>query len=316
MTKQLIKDFKIGDRVSSYFIVESKDVGLKKTGESYLSLVLKDASGRIDAKVWDNVDIIKDIFKEGDVVEVLADVVNYKGPQLKINTITASKEGHNIEDLLPSIENPQEVLEKINSLLKQIGNPWIKKLADAFLSDKDFMIKFNKAPGAKNWHHACIGGLLEHTYSVMEICAKAGQLHPEVDLDLALVGGFMHDLGKIFELNPTTFDYTKEGRLIGHVTLGYSLVNDKINSIKNFPEDLKIQILHISLSHHGEYEQQAPVLPMSLEAVLVYQADQLDSQVNAVKNLVVSPTAPDKIWSKWINFKQRAFLLKEEKSDE
>lgn len=317
MAKQLIRDFKIGDTVSSSFIVESKEIGLKKNGESYLSLVLKDASGRIDAKLWDNVDLVKDSFKDGDIVDVEADVVNYKGPQLKINTVTrAAEENLKIENLLPSIENPKEQLDKIKNLLKQIKNPWIKKLADSFLDNKEFMAKFTKAPGAKNWHHASIGGLLEHTASVMDICDKVCQLHPEANLDLSLVGAFIHDLGKIYELNPTTFDYTKEGRLLGHVNLGYNLVDGRINAIKDFPEDLKLQILHISLSHHGEYIQQAPVLPMTLEAILVYQADELDSQVNAVKKIVTAPSAPDQIWSKWIALKQRAYLLKENKTDE
>lgn len=316
MAKQLIRDFKIGDTVDSCFIVESKEIGQKKTGESYLSLVLKDASGRIDAKLWDNVDLVKDSFKDGDVVDVQADVVNYKGLQLKINVVTpTAKEDLKIEDLLPSIENPKEQLDKIKNLLKQIKNQWIKKLTDSFLEDKEFMAKFSKAPGAKNWHHASVGGLLEHTASVMDICNKVCQLHPEADLDLSLIGSFIHDLGKIYELNPTTFDYTKEGRLLGHVNLGYNLVDDKINLIKDFPEDLKVQILHISLSHHGEYEQQAPVLPMTLEAILVYQADELDSQVNAVKKIVTVPSAANQIWSKWVTFKQRAYLLKEEKKD-
>lgn len=317
MIKQLIKDFKIGDTVESCFIVESKEVGQKKNGESYLSLVLKDASGRIDAKLWDDVDLIKDSFKDGDVVDVRGDVVNYKGPQLKINTVTrAAEENLKIEELLPSIENPKEQLDKIKDLLKQVKNPWIKKLADCFLEDKEFMNKFIKAPGAKNWHHAAVGGLLEHTASVMDICNKVCQLHPEANLDLSLAGGFIHDLGKIYELNPATFDYTKEGRLLGHVNLGYNLVDDRINLIKDFPEDLKLQILHISLSHHGEYIQQAPVLPMTLEAILVYQADELDSQVNAVKKIVTAASAPNQVWSKWIAFKQRAYLLKEEKADE
>lgn len=317
MTKQIIKDFKIGDKVNSCFIVESKETRFKKTGESFLSLVLKDATGRINANLWDNVDLVKNSFKDGDVVDVEADVVDYKGPQLKINTVTRTlKENLNIEDLLPAIENPKEQLEKIKSLVKQIKNPWIKKLADLFLEDKDFMAKFTKAPGAKIWHHASIGGLLEHTASVMDICAKVCQLHPEVDLNLSLIGGFIHDLGKIYELSPTTFDYTKEGRLLGHVNIGYNLVDDRINSIKDFPEDLKLQILHISLSHHGEYIQQAPVLPMTLEAILVYQADELDSQVNAVKKIVTAPSAADQVWSKWVAFKQRAYLLKEDKADE
>ena len=151
MAKQLIRDFKIGDKVSSSFIVESKEVGLKKSGESYLSLVLKDATGRIDAKLWDNVDLVKDSFKDGDVVEVEADVVNYKGPQLKINTVApAPKENLNIENLLPSIENPKEQFLKINNLLKEIKNPWIKKLADSFLDDKEFMAKFTKAPASRD----------------------------------------------------------------------------------------------------------------------------------------------------------------------
>ncbi len=316
MIKQLIKDFKIGDKVSSNFIVESKEVRSKKTGENFLSFVLKDASGRINANLWDNIEPVKDTFKEGDVAEVEAEVVNYKGPQLKINSISPTQGSYNIEDLLPAVENPKQILEKIKELFKLIKNLWIKKLADSFLEDKEFMNKFIKAPGAKNWHHASIGGLMQHTGAVMEICLKMHELHPEINSDLSLVGAFIHDLGKVYELNPTTFDYTKEGRLIGHVSIGYNLVSNRINLIKDFPEDLKIQILHICLSHHGEYEQQSPVLPMTLEAILVYQADELDSQVNAVKNLVISPGEGDKIWSKWITFKQRAFLLKEEKADE
>jgi len=152
--------------------------------------------------------------------------------------------------------------------------------------------------------------LLEHTYEVMQIVLKMCELYPDIDINIALVGALLHDSGKMFELDPVSFEYTSEGNLLGHISMGYELLSEKIKSISGFPDELALHLKHIILSHHGEYEQQAPVLPKTLEAIIVYHSDNLVSQANAVREIMNAQSIDDREWSNFISIKNRKFYLK------
>jgi len=231
--------------------------------------------------------------------------------QIKVDDIfPAADDEFNRSDLIRCVENIDEIFENIKSILRRnVTNRWISLLIKTILDDDDLMQRLKRAPGARSWHNAYIGGLMEHTYEVMCIIEKMFELYPEINKDIALLGAFLHDIGKMDELDPDTFEYTHHGGLIGHIAIGYELLHKKIAEVPDFPEELALHLKHVILSHHGEYEQQSPVLPKTLEAIIVYHADNLVSQANAVREIMFSNANNDKEWSNFISIKNRKFFL-------
>ncbi|MBU0571625.1 MAG: HD domain-containing protein, partial [Candidatus Omnitrophica bacterium] len=177
--------------------------------------------------------------------------------------------------------------------------------------DEALMAKFARGVGGKSWHNAYIGGLMEHTFEVMAIVDKMCSLYPEADRDVAIFGAFIHDIGKIHEIDEKKLEYTVEGGLVGHIAIGYRMLNEKISGITGFPEELSLRLGHIVLSHHGEYEQQSPVLPKTLEATIIYQTDELVSQANAVKEIQLLQSGEGKVWSPYVALKSRKYFIRD-----
>ena len=150
---------------------------------------------------------------------------------------------------------------------------------------------------------------MEHTCDIMTIAGRACDLFPDADRDLVMVGSFLHDIGKVVELDPSTFEYTAAGGLVGHLSLGFEMLSRTISGIDGFPPELAMQLKHIILSHHGEYEQQSPVLPKTLEATLVYHADELVSQANAVREIIRAQAPSGRTWSNFVSIKNRKYFL-------
>jgi len=189
------------------------------------------------------------------------------------------------------IEKTFSDLRDICSTIKDCN---LKALLDIFFSDKEFVERFKKSPAAKSIHHTYIGGLLEHTLSIMQICDKLAEHFGGINRDLLLAGAFFHDIGKIYELQTaTTFDYTTEGSLIGHVVIGYQMVKEAISKIDHFPEKLAIELGHLILSHQGKLEFGAPVLPKCPEAIILHYADDCDVRVNIFKRALDSAKGTD-----------------------
>ncbi len=308
-----LNELKPNSTVQSTYLCKKKILKKTKEDKSYLELTLSDKSGKIEARVWDNAEDLNTLFNEGDVVRVSASSVLFKNDiQLKVDNIAkAAIDEYKYQDLVRSVPNPDGILENIEKLLSGIKNEWILRLKDSFIDDKIFMERFIASPGAKSWHNAYLGGLMEHTYEVMYIVDKVHNLYPSADQDILIFGAFIHDMGKIFELDATSFEYTVEGGLVGHVAIGYKMLSQKIAEIEDFPKDLALLLEHIVLSHHGEYEQQSPVLPKTLEATIIYQTDELVSQANAVKEIEdTQKSVPGQIWSNFVSIKNRKYLLK------
>jgi 3'-5' exoribonuclease len=311
-----VKNIAIGGKVNTFFAVAKKDFKTKKNGDPYVAVMLADKTGTVNGVIWDDVAAAKAVLNEHDIVWVAGDVGDYSGsPQLTVRTVRGcKKEEYDIGDLIKSVENLDRIEADIKGLLGGIQDQRVKALAAAIWKDAEFMEKFRKAPGGLRWHHSYFGGLMQHTWEVMELCNKACDLHPEADRDLCILGAFIHDFGKVFELSyDLTFDYTDAGRLIGHIIQGNDFIVGKMKGIKEFPEELAVHIEHILLSHQGEYEQRSPVLPQTLEACIVYHSDNLDSQANAFKSVIYGPREEGQKWSKWLTIINRSLLLKEEK---
>jgi 3'-5' exoribonuclease len=187
----------------------------------------------------------------------------------------------------------------LREVLRKIDNPQIKSLVDRFLNDPSFVQLFKKAPAAKNFHHSTVGGLLEHTLSVCRLALLVAEHYPELNRDLLLAGAFLHDIGKVRELGiDASIDYTDEGRLIGHLSLGVSMVDEKLAAMKDFPEEISLRLKHLILSHHGEYEFGSPKKPAFLEAFALHLIDDLDAKMNGLGRFIEK----DRQEGRWTDF--------------
>ena len=318
MDKRFINDLKVNEQVDSFFVMNKKELKLTKYDKPYLQITLSDKSGRMEARLWDNAEKYNESAETGDVVHVKGTVDKFREEkQLKLDFIArADERAFRFEDMVRVAENREKIYEDVLSYLSGIENPWINKLAKEFTDDSELMTLFKDGIGGKSWHNAYIGGLLEHTYEVMYIVENMCKLYPEVDKDTAIFGSFIHDIGKVYELDVKKMEYTIEGGLVGHIAIGYKLLMDKIGSIKDFPSDLSLRLEHIMLSHHGEYEQQSPVLPKTIEATIIYQTDELVSQTNAIKEIRAAQKEEGKVWSHFITIKNRKYYIKDSRDED
>ncbi|MDD5206611.1 MAG: HD domain-containing protein [Desulfobacterales bacterium] len=280
-----VKDIRKDDKIKGLYLVKAKKRLATKKGDPYLSVTLADRTGDIEAKIWERVEERDPLFKEGDVLEIDASAGCYMD-QVQLTISGARIPAESVDPCFFLESCPRDAVEMLASLrnvLKEIENPHLKSLSDRFLSDHLFVTLFKKAPAAKNFHHGYLGGLLEHTLSVCEMVLPVASHYPELDKDLLLTGAFLHDIGKVKELSfERKIDYTDEGRLLGHIILGVSMVEEKLGTMKNFPPELELRLKHLILSHHGEYEFGSPKRPKCLEAFALHLIDDLDAKMNGL----------------------------------
>ena len=314
--KKFCNDLKAGEHLFTSFLLKKKEKDVTKQGKPYLKLEVADKTGSFEGRMWDNAEEADRRIDTGMPVMVTAQVTEYRGSmQLKVDDIYPAQDGEYKQgDLIRCVENIDDLFEKVKDCLRRnTSSKWMILLIKTFLADEELMQSFKHAPGARSWHNAYVGGLMEHSYEVMVIVEKMCELYPEANKDIAIFGAFLHDVGKIFELDPQSFEYTHKGGLIGHVGLGFELLSEKIRGIEDFPADLALNLKHVILSHHGEYEQQSPVLPKTLESIIVYHSDDLVSQANAVREIMTAQSYGERDWSNFITIKNRKFFLKRPK---
>lgn len=302
-----------GQRIFCSFLLSKKELGKTKTDKTYLKLELKDKTGSLEGRMWDNADTADKRVDTGMPVMVTGQISEFRGNlQIKVDDIYPAEDSEfDLPDLIRCVEDIEGLFEKVKACLRRnMKNEWMIKLTKSFLEDKDLIDSFKRAPGARSWHNAYVGGLMEHSFEVMTIVEKMCELYPEVYADVAVFGAFLHDVGKIFELDPQSFEYTHLGGLVGHIGLGFEILSEKIRAIDGFPKELALHLKHVILSHHGEYEQQSPVLPKTIEAIIVYHSDDLVSQANAVREIMTAQSYGDRDWSNFISIKNRKFFLK------
>jgi len=285
MAKAFITELVDGQPVTSYFLAKQVQVRQRRSGEPYLTLVLADRTGELPAVMWEGVDESVRGLSDGDIVKVQAVLGSYRGePQL---TVTRARKAGSDEvspdDYLPRAEgDPATMLASLDGAVESIGEPHLKQLLRELFADPPTRAAVSAAPAAKAIHHAVLGGLLEHTVSVVGLCRLLADYYPAVNRDLLLAAAMLHDLGKIKELAwDRVFDYTDPGRLLGHITLGALMVEERIRTIPDFPSALANSLLHCILSHHGELEWGSPKRPKTLEAIVLHYAENLDGKVNS-----------------------------------
>ncbi|MFH1310098.1 MAG: HD domain-containing protein [Candidatus Omnitrophota bacterium] len=312
MDKKFIADFKVNEQINSVFMLRKKNLKLTKYDKPYLEMTLSDKTGKIEGRLWDDAEKYFEASDTGDFVLVKGTVDKYRDEkQLKIDyLVKADERAFRYEDMVRVVENRDKFYNDILAYLESIKNVWVQSLSKLFVEDTELMSAFKDGIGGKSWHNAYIGGLMEHTFEVMYISQKMCILCDEADRDITLFGAFIHDIGKVRELDPKKLEYTVEGGLLGHIAIGYRILTEKISEIKDFPYDLRLRLEHIILSHHGEYEQQSPVLPKTLEATIIYHADELVSQANAIKEIQVGQKGEGKTWSNYVTIKNRKYFIK------
>jgi len=287
--KAFIADIKDRDRVAGHFLVQQKQVPLNKNGKPYIAMVIMDRSGTMEARVWDNVELVSPQFDAGDFIEIRAMAVSYQNRvQLKVeNASKLDPADLDLEEYLPiSPRDRGEMIKQLESLLSSIKDPGLNKLCLGCLQDPNFRQSFIKTPAAKTIHHAYLGGLLEHTLAVVEMAAATAKLYPETDRDLLLAGAFFHDIGKMRELGSNnSFEYTDQGRLLGHIVMGSMMLQDLAQAHPGISEETLMKLTHIILSHHGSYEFGSPKRPKFTEALIVNFLDEMDSKIQTFKQI-------------------------------
>lgn len=288
-----VKDIRAGDRVSDLFLVTEKNMAISQKGNPYLNLKLRDKTGEVDGRVWDRAAEMNDLFKAGDIIQIQSQAVSFRNViQLSISRISVVDDpAVTPADYLPSsASDTTEMFEALMAIIETVQNPHLKALLDLIFGDEETADAFRKAPAAKGFHHAYIGGLLEHTLSVTQLLDLVTRHYRNVNRDLVIAGGVLHDIGKIHELSFNgTMNYTDEGRLVGHIVLAVEFVNEKIAGIGNFPKQLALELRHILLSHHGVLEFGSPKRPKTLEALIVNFMDDLDAKTNAFEEFMNAP---------------------------
>jgi 3'-5' exoribonuclease len=289
-----MKDFYIRDchqqenqTVTSNFVVASKQVKNKKNGEFYLSLTLADRTGQVQANMWDNVSEALHSFEQDDFIKVKGMVQKYNGRwQITIHKIRKLGDTEiDYADYLPKTSKDIDQLWRtLGEFVDSFQNPWLKQLVQNFMADEAIATAYKNAPAAKTLHHAYVGGLLDHVVSLFTVCDLASRNYPQVNRDLLLTGVFLHDIGKIHELAyQRSISYTTKGQLLGHMIIELEMLHEKLAHIPGFPDELKILIEHLIISHHGQYEFGSPKLPMFPEALMLHYLDDLDSKMESMR---------------------------------
>jgi 3'-5' exoribonuclease len=314
MPKQFVSDLVANTRVGSTFVVKSKSlVPFKKKPERFLSVILRDRTGEIKAVLWDNAEELASHVEEGDVVDVAGQVNEYQGQlQIVLTEIERSPEGTYDpgELVVRSGRTEAELLQWLDGLVAQVKQPHLRALLDGFFGDPGLRRKLVDAHGARSLHHAYVGGLLEHTLSVVQLLLAAAEIHPEMDRDLLIAGGLLHDIGKLVELDGfVSAHYTDLGRFVGHTVLTDRMVTERIAQIDGFSQELANLLTHMLLSHHGTREWGAPVEPRTLEACALHYADNMDAHIQGYKSVIQQAQASDSNWSEYHRSYQREIYI-------
>jgi 3'-5' exoribonuclease len=301
MPKQYLADLKDRDVVESVFMVKEKTMAMAKNGKPYMNLKFMDKSGEMDGKLWDKVDELDKAFQKGDFVQIRGTASLYMGKmQLVAKEIRRlEEEGVDLADFVPVSAVP--LAEMKNELAHQVAsltNPHLKALMESFLNDEQFMAGYCKAPAAKGMHHVYLGGLLEHSLAVARLVDAVVPLYAGLNRDLLLVGALLHDVGKVAELcYERAFEYTDEGRLIGHISIGVELLSERIATLPGFPRELALLLKHMLLSHHGQYDYGSPKRPKTVEATVLHYLDDMDSKINGIQAHMARDTAQNSRWT-------------------
>jgi 3'-5' exoribonuclease len=306
MARRFINQLGEHEAVDQIFLVSDKQLRTNRNGNLYLQLRLTDRTGSVTAMLWNVNDQVSGSFDNGAYVRVQGTTQFYNGALQMIVQRVERVDPATIDETefqtLASTDIDQ-LASRMAALLRGVRNYHLRALAECFLIDEQFMDKFLRAPAGVKNHHAYHGGLIEHVVSLMEVAAAVAPLYPDMDADLLLLGAFLHDVGKINELTyERELGYSDEGQLIGHLVIAIEILDQKIKESQSlcdepFPDQLRLLLKHMILSHHGEYEFGSPKLPMTREAVALHYLDNLDAKLQLFNLLMQSDANAESNWT-------------------
>jgi len=314
MKSPFVNELALNQPVTACFLVHSKEVREKKTGEPYLSLMLGDKTGKIDAKMWDNVAEVLEVFDRDNFIKVKASMqLHMNRPQLTIHKLRLMPD-HEVDfaDFFPATSrNVDEMWTELRGIVAGVKNGHIRALLNVLLDDPEIARRYRQAPAAKTIHHAFLGGLLEHVLSLANLCLVTARHYPIIDPDLMIAGAVLHDIGKIHELSyERGFSYTTQGQLLGHMMIALRMIGDKIAILPGFPEPLRTLLEHMVISHHGHLEFGSPKLPQFPEALLLHHLDDMDSKMECMRQLIDGDRQADGCFTAYNTTLERMVLKK------
>ncbi len=323
MAHRYINELAPGAQVAdAVFLIRSKDLRTTANGSLYIHAVLADKSGQIPARIWQATEEQYRMMPDGGFIRVRGRTESYKGNlQFIIDGMDAvAADGLHLADFMPCTQRDVEQMwTEVKDILRTIQDPDLLHLVAAFVQDEPLVARFKQAPAAVVMHHAYIGGLLEHTLNLLEIARLVIPRYPALSLDLVLTGVFLHDIGKTIELTyGTSFRYSDQGQLLGHLAHGVVLVEDKVREVEQstgrpFPDQKKWLVQHIVLAHHGRIEYGSPKIPAIPEAIAVHYLDNLDAKIYQYLHAIDTDNDDDADWTDYVRsletkiYKRNAF---------
>ena len=308
-----ISDLAPGLDVEEAYAVSAKEVRQRRNGGPYLALTLSDRTGAVAALAWENVERIGQICESGRVVRIRGQVQRYNQRlQVVVRRAESVPPDEIEEDLFvrSASLDPELLWGRLHEQVDGLANPHLKQLLYRILADPDVAVRLRKAPAARGMHHAWRAGLLEHTVSVVTVAAHLAE-HYRLDRDMVVAGTILHDLGKVWELEiDSSIEYTDDGRLLGHIALEVIYVDRRIAELASFPAELRRQLLHLLLAHHGQHEYGSPQRPKTPEALLVHMVDNLDSKMAGMLEAMAGPGDSGDAWSAYSRILERHVYLR------
>ena len=298
-----IETLREGEKLGDIYLCKSRQSALTKSGKAYENVILQDKTGTLDAKIWDPGSPGIGDFDALDYVYVVGDVTSFQGSlQLSIKRATRADEGeYDPSDYLPmSRKNIDEMYQELMKYMKKFKNPFLLKLAESFFVENEAFIRlFKNHSAAKSVHHGFVGGLLEHTLSVVKLCDFYADQYDYLNRDLLITAAMFHDIGKTKELSAfPANDYTDDGQLLGHIVIGVELVGLGIRRIPDFPKRLASELKHCIVAHHGELEYGSPKKPALAEAAALNFADNTDARMETFREILMGTATTDE----WLGY--------------
>jgi len=317
MAHKFINTIEPGETISDIYMARDPILRSTTRGDLYIAMYLLDRSGQLNGRMWQATETIYKALPKPGFVHIQGRSELYQNNlQIIINNISVVDSSKVcIDDFLARTKKDvKQMFEEVKKIIGRIQNPQLQAIVNAFLADEELMDELHKAPGGMKLHHNCIGGLLEHVHNMLRVAVAILPLYPNVQADLVLAGIFLHDIGKTEELTyDMAFTYTDSGQLIGHIVKSVLMVNQKVDALRAKGTQIEPEVVdalvHIILSHHGEYEFGSPKLPAMPEAFMVYYIDDLDAKLNMVES-AIDEEAGDTNWTAWKNALQTRLYRK------
>lgn len=308
-----IHELRKNENIEGRLLIADMQLSRTKDGKPFLRLSLMNRTGRIEGILWENAEQASRLVRQGRIVEIQGLVGIYQQePQIKLQAISpVPEEEQDLEGFLPSSSRRREEMKaELHRIIREIKNPFIRRLLEDIFRDPDIWDAFSRAPAAKSMHHAFLGGLLEHSLSLTRLVQTVLKNYPFMDQDLLTAGALLHDLGKAWELSAELgFDYTDEGRLLGHILIGLEKIEKKITAIPEFPKTLAMNLKHMVASHHGELQFGSPKEPVTLEAYCLHLLDSLDAKLLGIREYMQKEAQGNRQWTAFHRVHQRFFQI-------